>query len=304
MSDQLFERAVREWLEDGSDRTPRPAIDAVLLAVKTTPQERDLRIPRRFPNMPALSRATGIAAVALVAAVGAGGIMYLASNRPGGPGSQGTPQPTLTPSPTASEVARGIPSWTPYTSEIHEFWLGYPSDWSVLAPATRTWQAGDEFPADDMPYADIFASPEEGDEQIGLVVWNMDAGRDAADLSSVENLKAWAQTFCDDVLASSCEAFTEQAEPLNYNNSAYGSAILVRTAGAQYAFSGHCSSCLLVGAMDSVTVVVLGREDGFAPAERYGGSVQLLKAILTTMDVWTVGPARPSGWITRNESTD
>ena len=32
----LFERAVRDWLEDGSDRTPRPAIDAVLLAVKTT----------------------------------------------------------------------------------------------------------------------------------------------------------------------------------------------------------------------------------------------------------------------------
>ena len=64
MSDQLFERAVRDWLEDGSDRTPRPAIDAVLLAVKTTRQERDLRIPRRFTQMPTYMRlAAGIAIV-------------------------------------------------------------------------------------------------------------------------------------------------------------------------------------------------------------------------------------------------
>ena len=36
--DRAFERAVDDWLEDGSDRTPRPAVDAVLLAIKTTPQ--------------------------------------------------------------------------------------------------------------------------------------------------------------------------------------------------------------------------------------------------------------------------
>jgi hypothetical protein len=47
MSDQLFERAVRDWLDDGSDKTPPTAIEAVLLAAKTTPQERVLGIPRR-----------------------------------------------------------------------------------------------------------------------------------------------------------------------------------------------------------------------------------------------------------------
>jgi hypothetical protein len=96
MSDLQFERAVTDWLEDGSDRTPRRAIDGVLLAVKTTPQERDLRIPWRFPPMPALTRATGIAAVALVATVAAGGVLYTGF---GGPGA--SPTPTIGPTPTS-----------------------------------------------------------------------------------------------------------------------------------------------------------------------------------------------------------
>ena len=50
--DRAFERATRDWLEAGSDRTPPPVMDAVFLAVRTTPQERDLRIPWRTPTMP------------------------------------------------------------------------------------------------------------------------------------------------------------------------------------------------------------------------------------------------------------
>jgi hypothetical protein len=102
MSDQLFERAVTDWLEDGSDRTPRSAIDGVLLAVKTTRQERDLRIPWRFTTMPALSRATGIAAVALVAAVGTAGLIYLNAGGPGAFGGPSTPAPTAQASPSNS----------------------------------------------------------------------------------------------------------------------------------------------------------------------------------------------------------
>jgi len=100
VSDQLFERAVRDWLEDGSDRTPPPAIDAVLLALRTTRQERDLRIPRRFTQMPTYMRlAAGIAIVAII------GVGVLA-NASGGPTTGGpqTPAPTTqaTPAPTLS----------------------------------------------------------------------------------------------------------------------------------------------------------------------------------------------------------
>ena len=105
MSSQLFERAVRDWLEDGSDRTPRPAIDAVLLAVKTTRQERDLRIPRRFTQMPTYMRLA--AGIAIVAVLGVGALAYFS----GGPntGAPPTPAPTTqaTPAPTPSPLSEG-----------------------------------------------------------------------------------------------------------------------------------------------------------------------------------------------------
>jgi hypothetical protein len=105
MSGQPFERAVRDWLEDGSDRTPRPAIDAVLLAVKTTPQERDLRIPRRFTHMPTYVRLA--AGIAFVAVVGVGFLAFLN----GDPNSVGPPTATptarATPAPTLSPLSEG-----------------------------------------------------------------------------------------------------------------------------------------------------------------------------------------------------
>ena len=73
--DQLFERAVDDWLDAGSDRTPRPAVDAVLLAIRTTPQERDLRIPWRIPNMSNPLRLG--AAIAVIAVVGVLGLNFL-----------------------------------------------------------------------------------------------------------------------------------------------------------------------------------------------------------------------------------
>jgi hypothetical protein len=45
-----------------------------------------------------------------------------------------------------------------------------------------------------------------------------------------------------------------------------------------------------------VTVVALGRHDDFPATARYGGGLQLVKSILTTMDVWPPEPGQiPSG---------
>jgi hypothetical protein len=41
-----------------------------------------------------------------------------------------------------------------------------------------------------------------------------------------------------------------------------------------------------------VNVVQLLRHDSFPATARYGGGVELLKSILTTMDVWTPGPGQ------------
>ena len=129
MSDQLFERAVRDWLEDGSDRTPRPAIDAVLLAVKTTRQERDLRIPRRFTQMPTYMRLA--AGIAIVAVVGVGVLAYFN----GGPNTAGppTPAPTTqaTPAPTLSPLSAGplAPGRHAYEGEGVRVVLTVPAGW-------------------------------------------------------------------------------------------------------------------------------------------------------------------------------
>jgi hypothetical protein len=291
MSDQQFERAINDWLEDGSDRTPRRAIDGVLLAVKTTPQERDLRIPWRFPQMLAASRATGVAAVALVAVVGVGAILYVTSNRPGGVGSQGMPAPTTPPTARQTSPTAG---WTPYTSEVHGFSLSYPAGWSVSSPATRDWRPGDVFPADEWPFADSFVSPGEGDVQIGLFAWEMPAG-EGADIESFEGLKAWAQIFCNDVVASACETFTDQAVSMYRGGgcSCPGAILVPTEAGPQYAFFNDWSSLILTTAPDEVRVVVIGRPDSFPAAAPYGGSVELLRTVLTTMDVWTPGQQPP-----------
>ena len=115
MTHGTFERAVRDWLDDGSDRTPRPAIDAVLLAVKTTPQQRTLWSPRRFTFMQTYTRLAAIAALVAVAGIGA---IYLGgAGARGGPGTTATPTaapPTAAPtaSTTLMEVQGDAASWT------------------------------------------------------------------------------------------------------------------------------------------------------------------------------------------------
>jgi hypothetical protein len=104
------ERILDAYLAPEADRLADRVIDAALADIARTPQRRALRVPWRFPLMPALSRATGVAVVALVAVVGAGTLFYL-NSKPDGGGSQGTPLPTATPTPapTVAPTAAVIP---------------------------------------------------------------------------------------------------------------------------------------------------------------------------------------------------
>jgi hypothetical protein len=63
--DREFWRATSDWLDVGSDRTPPPAIDAVLLAVRTTRQDRVLPLPRLPFNVPVIARVALVAAALL-----------------------------------------------------------------------------------------------------------------------------------------------------------------------------------------------------------------------------------------------
>lgn len=298
-----FDQRIADWLEADPIAAPPDVLTTVVAAIPSIPQaRRGLLAPWRFTRMTNLARPA--AGVAIFAIVGVGILAF--NSRSPGAGTTDTPAPTLTAAPTAvptatpalSPVARGIAGWTTYTSEVHGFTLGYPEDWHLSSAATREWQAGDTvLDAAQMQYADVFAAP--GDE-IGLLVWEMPAGgirSDApstasttgADVESVEGLKAWAEVFCNDVDGLSCEGFTQRTEAmcLNAGGDPCRAAILVPTAEGQYAFFVNWNSAMLTGVPDRVTVVTVAREDSFPSAERYGGSVELLRSILTTMDVST-----------------
>ena len=74
---------------------------------------------------------------------------------------------------------------------------------------------------------------------------------------------------------------------LNAGGDSCRAAILVPDAGGANAFFEDFNRAML--GRSFVRVVQVGRPDTFPAAERYGGSVQLLRSFLTTMDVWTLG---------------
>jgi hypothetical protein len=169
MSEGTFEHAVREWLDAGSDRTPADAIDAVLLAVKTTPQERDLRIPRRFTLMASSMRLA--AGVALAAIVGVAALALL--NQTSSVGR--APTPTPQPSATAGAVASPAPSPTTeptappstFTSSRYGYSIDLPAGWTGY-PAFVSWD-GTSAPAYDQAAVDQLKS------STGTVAWVMSA---------------------------------------------------------------------------------------------------------------------------------
>jgi len=95
--DRSLERAARSWLEMGPTEAPDHAVDAALLRIQTTPQERDLRIPWRVSRMMIPARVGSAAAIAVLAI----GVAAFAIGRTGPSGIAGV-QPSVSPSATVS----------------------------------------------------------------------------------------------------------------------------------------------------------------------------------------------------------
>ncbi len=108
--DRSLERAARSWLELGPTEAPEHAVEAALLRIQTTTQERDWRIqfPRR--NRPMTLPARLVAAAIAIAVVALGGILVL---RPGGSNvaAPATPSPAAPapPSTTSSTALSASP---------------------------------------------------------------------------------------------------------------------------------------------------------------------------------------------------
>jgi hypothetical protein len=272
------ERVLDAFLAPESDRLPDRVIDAALADIARTPQRRALRVPWRFPLMTNTMRAA--AGIAIVAIVGVG---VLALNlRPAGNGASDRPAPTATPAP--APTTPGITGWTAFTSEMYGISFQYPDDWTVEARATRKPNAGDDI-LSTFAFSDVFLNPHGRDgDQIAFGVLQVPAGP-GVDVASREGLAAWAAAnACNDAI-DDCETVPDVALPMCLGRAACQPAILVPLSDGTTALFANSDTGLL-------TVVSIFREDDFPAAARYGGSVQLLKSILATMDVWTPEPGQ------------
>jgi len=275
-----LDRRAAAWLADGPTELADRVLDAALREVHLTKQRRALRVPWRFPQMPAFARSGGLAAVALVAVIGAGALLYL--NRPGGLVAGGTTGPTSAPTAAATTVATlppGIPGWTRYTSPIYGFTMAYPSDWSVHEAASVKCPDGRGL-EDGTPCADAFISREPQDGQIGLWVWQMPAPA-GTDLSSAAGLAAAFPALCENTGAASCEPpFPPKQRCVDEESCRPTITTFIGDVGSEipHAFVAGPQPGM-------VTVLMVGREDSYPGAAIYGGSVALLTAIALQVGV-------------------
>ena len=124
--DRSLERAARSWLEAGPTQAPDRAVEAALLRIETTPQERDLRIPWRLPKMFTPAR---LAAAALVGALVLGGTLLVL----GGGGRPSVVNPPPSPSPAVSPAASPTASQANVRTPAPNITWG---DWQTEAAAT------------------------------------------------------------------------------------------------------------------------------------------------------------------------
>ena len=285
------ERILDVFLAPEADRLPDRVLEAALAEIARTPQRRALRVPWRFPLMPALSRATTVAAVAVVAVVGAGALIYLNSTGPGGAGSQPTSAPTTAPTSAATVAPTAAPAsqptfdptdpsaWATYTSAVYGFTMAYPSDWSVHSRAEHKWQPGEPVVDDAWPWADVFANREEVDgDSMGLWVFQIPAP-EGADLDSWDGLQDVLQETCDEPTVNTCPS-DDPPITLCLGEQDCQPAIIVL-------WDQEPTPTAAFGDPEAGTITLfsIGRPDDFPAAARYGGTVALLKAILSQLDV-------------------
>jgi hypothetical protein len=268
MSDQLFEHAVHDWLEGGSDQTPPAAIDAVLLAVKTTPQERELRIPRRFTLMPASTRLA--ATIVLVAILGSGLALYL--NQAPGPGTNPTPNPSPSPSAQPSTAGSVIDTgnWISYTSERYGFDIKRPPNWNEN-PSSRAWNLADAatFPA--VGTEDFTYQPA---ENLGVRVsaWSVA-------VAPGTSLGTWLESYCV-MQGKACPGVLSIALPITMDGHPASS------------LAGPTEDSRVVALVnDRVYIVTAWRPDNDPSVAEFGGGRKLVEAYVSTMTLRPGGPA-------------
>lgn len=269
--DEAFDRATSQWLGAGSDHTPERALEAVLFAIRTTPQERHLPRPWGTRPMP-----YGLPVVAAIAVLAVLGISTLTVVNPGlGPSGGGALPATPSPSPSASPTQGPIDtsSWIPFVSGRYGFSIAHPDDWEPNR-AARDWA----FPADALAAVpgsatELFESTTNPDTLgVWVAAWSVQVapGTMAAE---------WIADYC----SYKCRSGREQTVPATLDGHA---GLLLPSGGEVHAF-------FLVD--DRMYVVALWRPADGLSVMPYGGGRRLVEAFLSTVRLLPDGPpAAPS----------
>jgi hypothetical protein len=132
MSEDLrFERNARAWLELGPIDAPDRVIEAALLEIDRTTQERGHRVPWRLPTMTLLSRVAAVAVAIL--AIGAAAVFLIRPSGNTGVGAHPTAPPSIpTIPPTASPPTASVsPAATPTAVDASGFAVPFQMSWEV-----------------------------------------------------------------------------------------------------------------------------------------------------------------------------
>jgi hypothetical protein len=278
-SDRDFERTAAEWLDAGSDATPPRVIDAVLLAVRTTPQERDFGIPWRTLSM---KRALYAAVIAVVAIAGIA--VFYAFGRGPNVGSGPTPSPSTQQSqgPSASATPNSSPiditSWTTYQSDRYGFSIGHPSDWTDV-PADHDWTLLGDATNWLSTGQEVFRAP---GNAIRVSAWSIPVDRGATPETS-EAVEAWIVSYCNASINAPCDQIHTRAVPLCVERRDCHPGLLVPfTDDVQAFFTGGIYG-------DRMVVVAVWWGESQPAVAPYGGARRLLEAFLLTMHVCEAG---------------
>lgn len=275
MSDRLFDRAMRDWLESGSDRTPPAAVEAVLLAVKTTPQERVLRIPRRFSPMTTYTRLA--AAIAIVAVLGVGALAYLGRSPGFGSATQPPPNPTASPTPSPAPTAVPSPTlgpldtsdWVPFTSTRYGFTIKHPVDWTEQK-ADHDWTFEKDIKSWTSTAPESFFIPTGGGVKVSA--WSVS-------VTPGTTPESWLQSFCDATNPDPCADLQTVA--------------VESGDGRPGVFTQATDGVAAFLVDQTMYVVAIWRTEDDPSVLAYGGARRLLEGYISTLTI-TAGASRGS----------
>jgi Tol biopolymer transport system component len=175
-TDPLFDQRIADWLEDDPRRAPGRVLDAVLAALPSIPQRREVRMPWGFRGTPMLTR---LAAAAVIGVLVVGGAFYVIQR--GGPALLGGPSPTpglsAGPSESASPSAGPtrsaapstlpVPSPTPRPAAVIAYINWVDRTGAPMAGTSRVWIVGTDgtgahelFPGGTGDQSDVAWSPD------------------------------------------------------------------------------------------------------------------------------------------------